>query len=199
VGYQFIITEVKSGSQAASLGISVGDVLVSYDGELIRTVQDLERVMAKAERLAKTNVSMVYSRNGQLFNVSVVSGPLGINIESKEIASDGLSKNNLDGDASMKPNVIYETVSEYSMAKAISTFVSFLGWLGLVSGCFVALLVVLEAIKSHNQGPAWLLGLLPSLGIVCSSLFLILVGQVTHAVVDTAQYARQIRDILAKR
>jgi hypothetical protein len=80
--------------------------------------------------------------------------------------------------------------SDYDAARAISVFISFLGWIifacGSVSGMLAIIFMGISKIP--------LLGL--GLGIAVSGLFLITAGQVTRATVDNADNTREILKII---
>lgn len=74
------ITAVTPGSQAAKIGLQVGDLIVEYNGEKINSFEDVGRVRRKYD--ASTDVTITVDRNGQLMTFNLKGGQIGIDGES---------------------------------------------------------------------------------------------------------------------
>jgi hypothetical protein len=81
----------------------------------------------------------------------------------------------------------------YGAARAISTVVSFIGWLL----CLVAVVALFVGLVNFQNGG--FLAVVPSIGSGVSGLLLVMAGQLTRASVDTADYNREILAILKLR
>lgn len=66
--YGAIVGQVSQDSPAARAGIQTGDVILNYDGEKVRSVAELRRLVR--ETPPGRSVSIQVSRNGQLSNLS---------------------------------------------------------------------------------------------------------------------------------
>ena len=80
--------------------------------------------------------------------------------------------------------------NDYGTAVAISSIISFLGWVAVLIGA----IAVIAAFGSFRYGG--ILALLPALGIIVAGLFLVVSGQITRATVDNANYSREILYLL---
>ncbi len=68
------IDGLKAGGAAANAGLEVGDVIVSFDGEPIRTFDDLQ--VQIAEHPAGAEIQIVYERQGETGTANVTLGRL---------------------------------------------------------------------------------------------------------------------------
>ncbi len=89
--------------------------------------------------------------------------------------------------------------SDYEVARKISKFLSFLGWLVFAVGVIAAIAGLVSGTQSRYGGGVSLLALLPGLGISVSGLFLVAAGQVTRATVDNADHTREILNIIREK
>jgi predicted esterase len=76
---QVVITEVVPGTQADSLGLAAGDVLLSYDGKFARTYLDFRQALAEVKP-KKNKVKMVIMRDGEKKTIALVPGFIGIRL-----------------------------------------------------------------------------------------------------------------------
>jgi hypothetical protein len=74
------ITSVTPGSQAARIGLQVGDLMVEYNGEKITSWEDVGRIRRKYRD--SDDVTMLIDRNGQLQTFNLKGGQIGIDGES---------------------------------------------------------------------------------------------------------------------
>lgn len=70
---------------------------------------------------------------------------------------------------------------DYGAAIFIASLMSFLGWVGLIAGLFILF-----------SGAFLLVGVSGTIGIISSSLMLIMGGQITRATANTANYSKQM-------
>jgi hypothetical protein len=68
------IDGLKAGGAAANAGLQTGDVIVSFDGEPIRTFDDLQAQIAKHP--AGDEISITYEREGEIGTATVTLGRL---------------------------------------------------------------------------------------------------------------------------
>jgi hypothetical protein len=87
-------------------------------------------------------------------------------------------------------------VSEYKVARAISSFLSITGWLVVIAGVIVALRGLFVSSQIPDFTSAELA--LPGVGIVIGGLVLVATGQFTRATVDNADHTREILKLLKK-
>ena len=183
---------VDGGSQAESLGIRAGDILVSYDGTPLSSSLGLENAVYLAKEAEKDKVGIVVLRNGTEMVLEGTPGRLlGLNVEEAvahtQIAESASSNGPMP--------------SDYGVAKAVAGFVAFVGW-ALVAIGVIAVFVALQQATQSNRimpGAAVMVALMP--GFISAGLgFLLVMGaQVTRAVVDTADYAREILKAVERR
>ena len=70
---------------------------------------------------------------------------------------------------------------DYGSAIFIASLMSFLGWIGLLAGLFILF-----------SGAFLLVGITGTIGIISSSLMLIMGGQITRATANNANYSKQM-------
>jgi hypothetical protein len=188
---------VEGGSQAESLGIRAGDVLASYDGTPVSSIGQLVKVGQEAGESGKGKVAIVISRYGNEMVLEGTPGKLGLNVEevdpsTKEPATDTSIVGTPSGSGGY--------ASDYDVAKGVSTVVAFVGWTLVAIGVIAALIAVQQASGARGANAALaLMAVVP--GVMSAGLgFLLVMGaQVTRAVVDTADYAREILKAVERR
>jgi len=82
-------------------------------------------------------------------------------------------------------------VSSYDTTRTIATVVSFIGWFVVVISA-VSVLVCLR-----QKSGMW--GLMPALGGTITGLLLVMTGQLTRAMVDTADHTGQMLFLMKKK
>ncbi|HFE38745.1 MAG TPA: hypothetical protein ENK06_10080 [Gammaproteobacteria bacterium] len=93
----------------------------------------------------------------------------------------------------------YTSRSDYEVARKVSRFISFLGWVVFALGIIVAFAGFVNGVQSRYGGGVSIIGMLPGLGITVSGLFLVAAGQVTRATVDNADHTREILNTLREK
>jgi len=78
-----LVVTVEAGSQAETLGIQIGDIWVTYDGQPIRSLESLLEALSQYQ-----DASGTFLRYGQPKRLSLRSGPLGVGLS--ELAHHGL-------------------------------------------------------------------------------------------------------------
>ncbi len=111
------------------------------------------------------------------------------------IASSEIS--NSSSTSSVKSTGAYQ--SNYGVARKISKFLSFIGWLVFAIGVVFSLAGLASGAQSPYGGSVTLLALLPGIGISISGLFLVAAAQVTRATVDNADHTREILNIIREK
>lgn len=94
-----------------------------------------------------------------------------------------------------RSNNLYE--SEYKAARAISSFLSFVGWLLFLFGIVVAL----KGMSVSWQVPEFstMTMAIPGIGLSMGGLISVAAAQVTRATVDNADHTREILILLKER
>jgi C-terminal processing protease CtpA/Prc len=82
------VIRVNAGTQAESLGLQRGDLVVAYDGAPVRNSQQL--VAAVRETSDADTVEMVVVRDGEALRLSLKGGLIGINIKTVAVSDDEL-------------------------------------------------------------------------------------------------------------
>lgn len=77
------VTSVMMGSPAEMAGMQDGDMVVSYDNKRMFNWNELQQATSLGERGEYVNVSVI--RNGQLVNLWVPRGPLGVRLGSARV------------------------------------------------------------------------------------------------------------------
>ena len=90
----------------------------------------------------------------------------------------------------------YFYTSRYNTVRTVSAFIEFIGWMAVMFGVSASI----SAFTSELAfGFVELIAMLPGLGITMSGLVIIMGAQLTAAMVDTADYTREILKILINR
>ena len=76
---------------------------------------------------------------------------------------------------------------DYGVSIAVAKLVSFIGWLAVIAGMGLSIWLV-------SEGNMALLGVPSAIGVALMGLLLVIGGQVSRAVMDNANYARQMLD-----
>ena len=189
------VSLVKAGEQAESLGIKTGDIIASCDGRPISCESDLSAAFSNAKNDNKKKLLIVVIRNGEEIDMVATTDNLGIACIEHQPTID------------YQPTMtdVENIKTQYGVAVGISTIIAVIGW-GLVIGGFISL-VALAGISMSDSGPlssllesggaaGRALSFLPySLGAVAGGFLLIMSAQVTKAVVNTADYTRELLKI----
>ena len=88
--------------------------------------------------------------------------------------------------------------STYGTTKTISEFISFIGW-GIVIISIIAAIIVIVKSSESRYGGVSLIDLLPLLGGAISGLIIVVLGQLTRATVDTADYCGEMLSIMKSK
>lgn len=89
--------------------------------------------------------------------------------------------------------------SDYDVARKISEFISFLGWVVFAIGVTTAFICLISGTQSRYGEAVSFLAILPGLGVAISGLFLVAAGQVTRATVDNADHTREILKVVREK
>jgi len=92
------------------------------------------------------------------------------------------------------PATLAETkeVNDYKTSIGVALFVSFIGWVAVLAGVGLFLQLV-------NQGGMGLLGLPSAITVALVGLLLVIGGQASRAVMDNANYSKQMLDEMRKK
>lgn len=74
----FKVTQVQPRSQAAKMGLKLGDIFISYNKEKIDSAQSLRQAQMKARQANLEKVTIVIERGGKQQTVEITPGPIGI-------------------------------------------------------------------------------------------------------------------------
>jgi uncharacterized membrane protein len=193
-----MVQSVEGGSQAESLGIRPGDVLATYDGRLVSSSVELVNAVSHTTKAGKDKVAIVIVRSGTEIVLDGVPGKLGMNVEEIGINVEEVDTSVRDAEPD-SGNGVY--ASDYDVAKGVAAFIAFAGWALVVIGVIGVLVALQQATQSNRMtsGGVVMIALMP--GVISAGLgFLLVMGaQVTRAVVDTADYAREILKAIQRR
>ncbi len=181
-----IVSKIDASSQAEKSGIRVGDTLVSYDGRTLQTYADLQAAIEAAKQANKFMVDVIINRAGKPLQQQVTTDPLGVECSDQEPSVLTMAQSPAS------------TRTDYGTARGIAGFVGLIGWL-LVAGGAIAALFAVGTAMDNRYGSISLIAVLPALSAVISGLLLVMGAQMTRAVVDTADHAREIRSLLERR
>lgn len=176
------VSVVEDDSQAEKLGIKPDDIIVFYNETAISTNTAFLNAAYAAKENGPQNVEIVIDRQGDILRFNASPQPLGL--KCKEVAAPVRK---------LRSAAVRKNSTEYGVAHGVSLAVSFVGWALVLLGVIVAVIAVAGALKSHGFS---LVAVLPGLGTVVSGLFLIMGAQVTIATVDTADYTREILEVV---
>ena len=77
------VSSIMQGSPAEYAGVKKGDVIISYGEKRIFSWHNLNKSTAKGQR--DESVILNVKRNGEIFNISVQRGPLGVKLEGDRV------------------------------------------------------------------------------------------------------------------
>ncbi len=83
LSYRLVVVDHTYGSAARRAGIENGDEIVSYFGETVRNVSELEALKELAESLGAKRVEVVVERNDGIHEFSIPTGTLGVIIQGQ--------------------------------------------------------------------------------------------------------------------
>ena len=87
---------------------------------------------------------------------------------------------------------IVKTSDDYGTAIFISKLVSFIGWIAVIGGALLTLILLVE-------GGMALAGLAPAISAVPVGLILVISGQASRAVMDNANYSKAMLKVMLER
>lgn len=174
------VIEVHPGSQAEKLGIEPDDLLISYNGTTLSKREDLHDAIGRSAAAGRHENEMVLLRGSDERSVTATADPLGLTF-NEEAAQNHTGAGAHGREATH--------ASDYQTAKAISRFVSGVGWAAVGIGILGAVVALQQA---GNAGGLALFAMLPALIMAAIGLLMVLAGQVTRAAVDTADNSREI-------
>ena len=201
------VKSVTGGSQADGK-LEPGDIIICCNGISVASLSDLTSAMEMTPN--GEDVSIEIERRGKPLTYSFLKARLGVTFDEVVGRQDSLRRSPTTepsigetrterGASSGSSNGAL--ASDYGVAKAVAGFVAFVGW-SLVAIGVIAVFVALQQATQSNRimpGAAVMVALMP--GFISAGLgFLLVMGaQVTRAVVDTADYAREILKAVERR
>lgn len=84
----------------------------------------------------------------------------------------------------------------YGTARMIAQCISFIGWIIVIIGCLILIVSLIQSTKDHSFA---LMGLIPAFAAIISGLLLVMIGQMTRAMIDTADNTGQMLVILKNK
>ncbi len=94
---------------------------------------------------------------------------------------------------------IQEQSTDYGASIAVAKIIAFIGWMAVFGGVILVLIAVTEAINSGKISIGTILVILPTAGVSITGLILILAGQASRALLDNANYSKQMLDEMRNR
>ena len=86
IQFQIEIGRVVPGSQAATAGLRLKDIVVSYNGQPITTPTGLRAAVAAAVQQRKEKILLVIERQGEKKEFTLKPGQLGVSVVAKYLA-----------------------------------------------------------------------------------------------------------------
>lgn len=174
------VLEVHPGSQAEKLGIKPDDLVISYNGSILSRREDLHEAIGRSAAAGRDANEIVLRRGSDERSVTATTEQLGLTFNEEAVQNrTGVGAHGLES----------AQASDYQTAKAISRFVSGVGWAAVGIGVLGAVVAVQQA---GNAGGLALFAVLPALIMSAIGLLMVLAGQVTRAAVETADNSREI-------
>ena len=90
-------------------------------------------------------------------------------------------------------NINEQATNDYGTAIFMAQFVSFIGWIAVLVGSFIVIMALAPMLKSGEMGLE-VLAVAPSLSVFIVGLILVVLGQTSRAVLDNANYSKQMLD-----
>lgn len=168
------ITEINEGSTAEQAGLMINDIIISYNGigNLFDIGQLINAVNSSIDNTG--DVEIVIERNGLTEHIKTKTGKLGVS-----------AMPNIESVDTNKPN----DLNDYYYGRRIASFVSGLGWILTILSIPLLLTGMVEGSIA-----------LSLCGVACifSGLLYVMGAQVVKAIMDNANYSRQILEELKK-
>ena len=98
---------------------------------------------------------------------------------------------NIEPDKIISVVNINEQETDYGMAIGMAKFLAFIGWIGVLIGAIIVISALIPILKSGQIGLE-VLALGPSLSVFVIGLVLVVMGQTSRAVLDNANYSKQM-------
>ncbi len=89
---------------------------------------------------------------------------------------------------------IQEQSNDYGVSITVAKIISFFGWISVFAGIVLIIMALAEAVKSGGFGIGTMLALYPASVAIVGGLVLVITGQVSRAVMDNANYSKQMLD-----
>lgn len=86
------VQSVVEGSQAESLGLIPGDIILAYDGVTIKNAVQLVKEVEKKSSAA--NIELIVIRDNSAIRYTVIGGFIGVRIQTKQIPKEDYDKFN---------------------------------------------------------------------------------------------------------
>lgn len=173
------VSGVKNESQGEKVGIQVGDVVASYNGNALDSSVGLSNAIHNAKESRKEKVELGIWRGDQHLLLDVTTDPLGIEC--------------IEGLGSIPKSSQSDDSIDYKTSIFVAKIVSASGWLT----CVVAVALVISAFASVGKMGA--LSLLPGIGVLIGGLILVIAGQTSRAIMDNTNYSRQMLEEMRKK
>lgn len=100
----------------------------------------------------------------------------------------------IDPDKIISVDNIQDQSNDYGVSTTVAKIISSFGWISVFSGIVLIIMALAEAAKSGGLGIGTLMALFPAFGAIVGGLLLVITGQVSRAVMDNANYSKQMLD-----
>lgn len=182
------ITNVRGNSQAAQIGMEIGDILLSYNGVPLSSNAGLSNATFAADEKNVSERAVAFERNGIRREAAVVPGTLGIQCSEEADHAVGVT-------LSKAQEVPY--TSQYSVGRAVASVIGVFGWALVVLGGISAVMAAANN-GSTGMGAMSFVRVMPGLGALVGGFLLIMGAQVTKATIDNADHTREILKTLER-
>lgn len=172
------ISDVQPDGQAARLGLKKGDIVVSFNGQAISSNEVLTGCLSRAQGIENV---LEIKRDWTVDKYSVSGQELGVQVEEVD--------KNLNQHTDQTEDIVAKAIkgSDYGIARAVSYVIAMIGWIVVGISALFGLFTFFEDGWSNAVS---------LFGSTIPGFFMIMGAQVTRAVVDTADYNRQLLKLL---
>lgn len=94
---------------------------------------------------------------------------------------------------------IQEQSNDYGVSITVAKIISFFGWISVIAGIVLIIIALAEAAQSGRFGIGTMMALIPAFGAIVGGLVVVITGQVSRAVMDNANYSKQMLDEMRNR
>ncbi len=186
-----LITSFGTDGQLLPLNVGTGDAIISYNGQPTSSNEALRAAVAGAKENAVSEAVVEIGRDGKIYKTKVSpTKPLGVNCHGGKGSEFEPAKENAELPKPGQPDQQQEIVHQgYGVASFIIMVLSVIGWLAVAGG---VIFFFMSLGATGKYGESGLILVLPSFGVIIAGLITVASAQITRAMIDTANYTREM-------